>query len=85
MVCFLSKFRVKLCNKLLLYREKHLKKLIWISQMVYYIYIILDLMDEMEDMKYETEYMNEMMNRNYNCDVDEDELDREMQEIEQDM
>lgn len=37
-----------------------------------------DIMDDMEDMKFETEYMNEMMNRNYACDVDEDELDREM-------
>lgn len=25
--------------------------------------------------------MNEMMNRNYNCDVDEDELDNEMKEL----
>jgi hypothetical protein len=39
----------------------------------------------MEDMKFETNAMNEMMNRNYNVDVDEDELDREMQEIENDM
>lgn len=43
------------------------------------------MMDDMEDMKFEAEYMNEMMNRNYNCDVDEDELDREMQEIENDI
>lgn len=42
-------------------------------------------MDEMEDMKFETEYMNEMMNRNYGCDIDEDELDKEMQEIENDI
>lgn len=40
--------------------------------------IILDIMDDMEDMKFETEYMNDMMNRNYSCDVDEGELDREM-------
>ena len=44
-----------------------------------------DIMDDMEDMKFETEYMNDMMNRNYSCDVDESELDREMQEIEADM
>ncbi|KAM3147059.1 hypothetical protein pb186bvf_000775 [Paramecium bursaria] len=44
-----------------------------------------DIMDDMEDMKFETEYMNDMMNRNYSCDVDEGELDREMQEIEADM
>lgn len=37
-----------------------------------------DIMDEMEDMKFETEYMNEMMNRNYSCDIDESDLDREM-------
>lgn len=35
----------------------------------------------MEDMQYETDYMNEMMNRNYNCDVDEDDLDNEMKEL----
>jgi hypothetical protein len=29
--------------------------------------------------------MNELMNRNYNCDIDEDELDREMQEIDNDV
>lgn len=39
---------------------------------------IIDMMDEMEDMKADSEYMNEMMNRNYACDIDEDELDREM-------
>jgi charged multivesicular body protein 5 len=42
-------------------------------------------MDDMEDMKAETDYMNEMMNRNYAVDIDEDELDREMQEIDNDM
>ncbi|CAD8205383.1 unnamed protein product [Paramecium octaurelia] len=44
-----------------------------------------DLMDDMEDMKFETDYMNDMMNRNYGCDIDESELDREMAEIENDM
>ena len=29
-------------------------------------------------MKAESDYMNEMMNRNYAVDIDEDELDREM-------
>jgi hypothetical protein len=48
-------------------------------------YNFLDIIDSMEDMKFETNAMNEMMNRNYNVDVDEDELDREMQEIENDM
>jgi len=42
-------------------------------------------MDDMEDMKAESEYMNEMMNRNYQVDIDEDELDREMQEIDNDL
>lgn len=41
-------------------------------------FIAIDLMDDMEDMKAESEYMNEMMNRNYNVDIDEDELEREM-------
>ena len=35
-------------------------------------------MEDMEDMKAESDYMNEMMNRNYAVDIDEDELDREM-------
>lgn len=25
-------------------------------------------------MKFETDYMNEMMNRDYDCDIDEDDL-----------
>lgn len=36
-------------------------------------------------MKDDSEYMNEMMNRNYAVDIDEDELDREMQEIDNEM
>jgi len=40
--------------------------------------IFIDLMEDMEDMKAESDYMNEMMNRNYSVDIDEDELDREM-------
>ena len=35
----------------------------------------------MQDMQYETNYMNEMMNRNYNIDADENELDKEMEEL----
>lgn len=31
-----------------------------------------DLQDEMLDMKFESEYMNHMMNQNYDLDVDED-------------
>jgi len=34
-----------------------------------------DLRDQMDEMKYETDYMNEMLNRDYDCDVDEDDLD----------
>ena len=29
-----------------------------------------DLRDEMDEMKYESDYMNEMLNRDYECDVD---------------
>ena len=29
----------------------------------------------MDEMKYESDYMNEMLNRNYDLDVDEDDLD----------
>ena len=36
-----------------------------------------DLRDDMDDMMQETDYMNEMMNRNYCLDVDEAELDQE--------
>lgn len=47
--------------------------------------IFIDLMEDMEDMKAESDYMNEMMNRNYSVDIDEDELDREMQDIDNEM
>ncbi len=43
------------------------------------------MIDDMEEMKMDSDYMNEMMNRNYNVDIDEDELDRELQEIDNDM
>jgi charged multivesicular body protein 5 len=36
-----------------------------------------DLRDDMDDMMAETDYMNEMLNRNYGLDVDEAELDEE--------
>lgn len=35
----------------------------------------------MQDMQFETNYMNEMMNRNYDIDCDENELDEEMREL----
>ena len=31
-----------------------------------------DLRDEMDELKYESDYMNEMLNRDYDLDVDED-------------
>jgi len=34
-----------------------------------------DLRDEMDELKYESDYMNEMLNRDYNVDIDEDDLD----------
>lgn len=34
-----------------------------------------DLRDEMDDLKYESDYMNEMLNRDYDIDIDESELD----------
>lgn len=40
-----------------------------------------DLRDDMDDMMYETEEINEMLNRNYTVDVDEEELDAEMAEL----
>ncbi len=44
-----------------------------------------DMRDDMEDMMFETEEMNEMLNRNFDCDVDEDELDEELQELDDEM
>ncbi len=40
-----------------------------------------DLRDQMDEMKYESDYMNEMLNRDYSCDVDEDDLDDELGEL----
>lgn len=37
-----------------------------------------DLRDQMDDMKYESDYMNEMLNRDYEIDIDEDDLDEEL-------
>ena len=44
-----------------------------------------DLRDEMDEMKYESDYMNEMLNRDYDCDVDEDDLDEELGMLEQEL
>ncbi len=37
-----------------------------------------DIRDEMDEMRYQTEYMNELMNRDYQVDVDEADLDDEL-------
>ena len=44
-----------------------------------------DLRDQMDEMKYESDYMNEMLNRDYECDVDEDDLDDELGMLEQEL
>ena len=36
-------------------------------------------------MKYESDYMNEMLNRDYDIDVDEDDLDDELGELEREL
>lgn len=41
-----------------------------------------DLRDEMDDLKYESDYMNEMLNRDYDIDIDEADLDDEIGELE---
>lgn len=40
-----------------------------------------DIRDDMEDMMADTDYMNEMLNRNYAMDVDEAELDEEFAQL----
>lgn len=42
---------------------------------------LADLQDDMMDMKFQAQYMNDMMNRNYDVDVDEDELDDQLAEF----
>ena len=44
-----------------------------------------DLRDDMDDMMYETQEMNEMLNRNYAVEIDENELDEEMQNLDDDL
>ncbi len=46
---------------------------------------LADLRDDMEDMKYEREEINEMMNMDFGLDVDEDELDEELAELDDEM
>lgn len=40
-----------------------------------------DLQDDMLDMKFEAQYMNDLLAKNYDVDVDEDELDDELAEF----
>ena len=42
---------------------------------------IENVMDEMADMLEDTEEINEVMSRNYGCEVDEGELERELEEL----
>ena len=46
---------------------------------------LADLREEMDEMVYESNQINEMLNRDYACDVDEDDLDAELKELEDDM
>ena len=44
-----------------------------------------DLRDEMEEMKFESEEINEALNMDFGCDYDEDELDEELAELDDEM
>lgn len=44
-----------------------------------------DIREQMMDMKYESDYMNEMLNRDYDIDVDEDDLDDELGQLEKEL
>ena len=44
-----------------------------------------DLKDEMEEMKFDSEEINEALNIDFGCDVDEDELDEELAELDDEM
>lgn len=44
-----------------------------------------DLRDDMEEMKQESEEVNEMLNMDFGCDIDEDELDQELAELDDEM
>jgi hypothetical protein len=46
---------------------------------------MLDIQDEMLDIKLETDMMNEMLGRNYDMDVDEDEFEDEFMEFEREV
>jgi hypothetical protein len=42
-----------------------------------------DIRDEMEERMWETKQFQEQMNRNYDCNVNEDDLDAEFDELEE--
>jgi charged multivesicular body protein 5 len=42
---------------------------------------IENMMDDMADMMLDTEEINEVMSRNYGCEIDEGELERELEEL----
>ena len=44
-----------------------------------------DLKDDMEEMKFDSEEINEALNIDFGCDVDEDELDEELAELDDEM
>ena len=44
-----------------------------------------DLKDDMDDMMWETDQINEALNRNYNMDIDETDLDNEMKELDDEL
>jgi len=44
-----------------------------------------DLREDMEDMKFESDEINEALNMDFGLDVDEDELDEELAELDDEM
>jgi charged multivesicular body protein 5 len=44
-----------------------------------------DLREDMEDMRYESEEINEMMQMDFGVDIDEDELDEELAGLDDEM
>lgn len=44
-----------------------------------------DLKDDMDDMMWETDQINEALNRNYGMDIDETDLDNEMKELDDEL
>lgn len=42
-----------------------------------------DIRDEMEERMWETKQFQEQMNRNYDCNVNEEDLDAEFEELEE--